>query len=204
MSLNNGFPLSLVLGSAMILLGGLQNAALAQTATIKADTGLAGVALLDPGAEVIGQELGESPCVMTNSAEDTASYWFRTADGGQVQFITNTASYHVHRGLIDTIVLRADPILPTACAKAVPAAASKAPLPLAKTGQGIALGDSIEQVEKVYGSPAKKSQQDATTRLTYIMDLGDGQHYEWTCTFKHDRLVEWAARVAPVFFEMGG
>jgi hypothetical protein len=61
------------------------------------------------------------------------------------------------------------------------------------TGKGVHLGDSMEKVLHLYGTPTEQFRVGSMVRLRYYSERERGRYYEWSLVFRKDRLVEWAA-----------
>ena len=135
------------------------------------------VAGKDTGSEV-ERKLGRTACLMPNSTGDTISYLYNV--------VGQKGGYYLRldiNGRVDAITVSQDPPIVGVCY-----APMHASLPL-KTGKGVALGATIDEVITLYGQPTARFSVGPMARLRYeaIYD----RPYEWDLVFRNGRLVEW-------------
>jgi hypothetical protein len=193
-------------GAAALLMGLLPGNGWAFSEDVErtGDTELATVFLIKDGEMELMEKLGSNPCVIPGSSKDTVAYLYQTADGRYLQFVVNKASYDVDYGRVEVMTMSLNPIVSAACYQPVGGSLDGRSLNVS-TGLGVRLGDSLEKVRDVYGSPSEtRSDGMPVVTVRYRWDREADHLYEWTLVFRDGQLVEWTAEAIPYFIEMPG
>ena len=129
-------------------------------------------------AHEVEHKLGRTACLMPNATGDTISYLYNIA-GKQGQYYLRLDV----NGHVDAMTVSQDPPIAGVCYAPVHVS-----LP-AKTGKGIELGATIEDVVKMYGEPTERFSVGPMARYRYVAMYH--QTFEWDLVFRNGRLVEW-------------
>jgi hypothetical protein len=121
--------------------------------------------------------------------------------------VVNVSPSDVHYRLVESMTMSAEPSVSVTCY--TPSQASQASvnsgLSEIRTGRGVRLGNSIDQIMNLYGEPNEKQVVNThEVRLRYDLGYETERYYQWTLTFRDGRLVEWTAESIPFFIEVGG
>lgn len=135
------------------------------------------VAGKDTGLEV-ERKLGRTACLMPNATGDTISYLYNIVGQDGHYYLRLDVNGHV-----DAITVSQDPPIAGVCYAPVHAS-----LP-ARTGKGIELGATIDDVLKMYGEPMERFAVGPMARFRYVAMYD--RSFEWDLVFRNGRLVEW-------------
>ena len=131
----------------------------------------------DTGSEV-EKKLGRTACLMPNATGDTISYLYNIAGQKGPYYLRLDVNGHV-----DAMTVYQDPPIAGVCCAPVHVS------PSAKTGKGIELGATIDEVVKLYGEPTERFAVGPMARYRYVAMYH--QSFEWDLVFRNGRLVEW-------------
>ncbi|HLZ32509.1 MAG TPA: hypothetical protein VKP13_00735 [Nitrospira sp.] len=165
------------LGVLFLLLLGSQTFAGAATPG-PSDWELATVVAGKDTAPEVEQKLGRTACLMPNATGDTISYLYNIAGQKGPYYLRLDVNGHV-----DAMTVSQDPPIAGVCYAPVHVA-----LP-AKTGKGIELGATIDEVVKLYGEPTERFSVGPMARYRYVAMYH--RAFEWDLVFRNGRLVEW-------------
>ena len=154
------------------------NALALETARGPSDWELADVIAGKDGAGDVEQKLGNSPCLVPSFSGETVSYLYNVSGKRKPHYLRLEVN-----GLVDAITLSQDPPLAGVCY-----APAKVSQPI-RTGKGIELGASIDDVLKIYGEPTERFAVGPMARYRYVAMYD--RTYEWNLVFRNGRLVEW-------------
>jgi hypothetical protein len=129
-------------------------------------------------APEVERKLGLSPCLVPNSTGDTISYLYNVPGTKGPSYLRLDVNGHV-----DAITVSQDPPIVGVCY-----APMSVSLPV-RTGKGIELGATIDDVIKLYGEPTARFAVGPMARLKY--EAMYDRPYEWNLVFRNGRLVEW-------------
>jgi hypothetical protein len=166
------------------------------------DTELASIILVEDQSNDVQRKLGR-PCVVPTSNHETVSYVYQSGDGSYLRFVVNASPSDVHYRLVESMTMSVQPTISMTCY--TPSHVSVNEKLPRRTGKGIQLGDSLDQIRAMYGDP--NDTQIVNTqeiRLQYNSGYETDQYYQWTLTFRDSHLVEWTAEAIPFFIEAGG
>lgn len=135
------------------------------------------VAGKDTGHEV-ERKLGRTACLMPNATGDTISYLYNIVGQKGPYYLRLDVNGHV-----DAMTVSQDPPIAGVCYAPVHAS-----LP-AKTGKGIELGATVDEVVKLYGEPTERFSVGPMARFRYVAMYD--RSFEWDLVFRNGRLVEW-------------
>jgi hypothetical protein len=133
-------------------------------------------------APEVEQKLGRSPCLVPNSTGDTISYLYNIPGQKGTYYLRLDVNGHV-----DAITVSQDPPIAGVCYAPVHVS-----IP-AKTGKGIELGATIDEVVKLYGEPTERFTVGPMARYRYVAMYH--QSFEWDLVFRNGRLVEWTVSI---------
>ena len=139
-------------------------------------------AIVMPGDKVsdVVRKLASEACEVSASGQERVSMFYQSADGTYLQF-------EVKADGIESMMMSVDPIISGVCSALVGRSVDIG------TGKGVHLGDSIEKVLRLYGTPTQQFTVGSLVRFRYFSERERGRYYEWSLVFRKDRLVEWAA-----------
>ena len=129
-------------------------------------------------AHEVERKLGRTACLMPNSTGDTISYLYNVAGQKGPYYLRLDVNGHV-----DAITISQDPPIAGVCY--APTSASFR----AKTGKGLELGATTDEVVTLYGEPTARFAVGPMARLRYVAMYD--RPYEWNLVFRNGRLVEW-------------
>jgi hypothetical protein len=144
------------------------------------DTKLATIVLPVDKVSDIVRKLASEPCAVPAPDAETVSLFYQSADGAYLRF-------EVNPGGIQSMTMSVDPIIAGVCSAPVARSLNIV------TGKGVHLGDSMETVLHLYGSPTQQFSVGSLVRLRYYSERERDRYYEWSLVFRKDSLVEWAA-----------
>ena len=130
------------------------------------------------GPRDVQQKLGTAPCLVPSESGETMSYLYHVAGAHDPFFVRLEMNGH-----LDAITLSKDPPIAGVC---------YAPAHLSgpvRTGRGLQLGASTEDVTKLYGRPTENFTVGALARFRYVVMYD--RRYEWDLVFRNGHLVEW-------------
>lgn len=137
-----------------------------------------------PGDKVsdVVRKLASEPCEVSapGQEQEIVSMFYQSADGTYLRFEVNADG-------IESMMMSVDPIISGVCSGPV------SRLVDIGTGKRVHLGDSIEKVLRLYGTPTQEFTVGSLVRFRYFSERERGRYYEWSLVFRKDRLVEWAA-----------
>ena len=154
----------------------------------------------DTGADVI-RKLG-TPCIVQSPEKKSAFYLYRR-DGGYLTLGVNESPSDVQYQLVESIAMTVDPVVDAICYTRI-GQATLGTLGDMGAEKGARLGDSIDEVLRLYGPPAEQvTTSGSELRLRYDTGYEADRYYEWQLAFRDGRLVEWTSAVFPFFIEVG-
>lgn len=130
------------------------------------------------GPREVEQKLGNSPCLVPSTSGETISYLYNVQSKEGHYFLRLEVN-----GQVDAITVSKDPPLSGVCYSPV-----KWAVPV-RTGKGVQLGATIDDVVKLYGKPTETFTVGPLSRYRYVSMLD--RLYEWDLVFRNGRLVEW-------------
>jgi hypothetical protein len=119
-----------------------------------------------------------------------------------LQFIVNVVPSDVYSGLVESMTMSVEEIVPAACYRSTDVSTKSRTVP-PSSGKGIRLGDSLQAVMLAYGQPIDIRKVGPRTALRYESELDGDRFTEWLLSFHKDRLVKWTVRSFPFFIEVG-
>jgi hypothetical protein len=129
-------------------------------------------------AHEVERKLGKTACLMPNSTGDTISYLYNVAGQKGPYYLRLDVNGHV-----DAMTISQDPPIAGVCY--APTSVSFR----AKTGKGLELGATTDEVVTLYGEPSARFAVGPMARLRYVAMYD--RPYEWNLVFRNGRLVEW-------------
>jgi hypothetical protein len=156
-----------------------------------------------PYDQALTQQLGKPLCVLHHASAGTASYYFQSGHGATMTVVVNELRWAVDSSHVIAVNVAANTLLPNGCAGLTQTSLHNIVYELAAGPGHVRLGDSLEHVMQILGSPEASSRHDGLTHLEYSWDLSLYRTDHWTLSFNEGHLVEWTIRTLPVFFEVG-
>lgn len=154
-------------------------------------TALAGAAAVGPSdwelatvvaghdtAPEVEKKLGPTACLVPNSTGDTISYLYNVAGAKGPNYLRLDVNGHV-----GAITVSQDPPIVGVCYAPMRVSLS------VKTGKGLELGATLDDVMKLYGEPTERFVVGPMARFRYVAMYD--RPYEWDLVFRNGRLVEW-------------
>lgn len=126
----------------------------------------------------VERKLGQTACLMPNATGDTVSYLYNVAAPKGAYYLRLDVNGHV-----DAMTVSQDPPIVGVCY-----APMRTSSPI-RTGKGIELGATMEDVIKLYGEPTARFTVGPMARLRY--ETMYHRPFEWDLVFRNGRLVEW-------------
>jgi len=127
----------------------------------------------------VERKLGDAPCLVPSERNETVSYFYN---------VPGAEGHHYYlrlevNGKVDAITVAKDPPLTGVCYAPVRQTVA------VRTGKGLQLGATTEEVIRLYGKPTENFSVGPIVRFRYLAVL-DQQH-EWDLVFRNGHLVEW-------------
>ncbi len=129
-------------------------------------------------AREVETKLGHAPCLLPSSSGDTLSYLYNITGKEGALYLR-----FVITDRVTSMTLSKDPPIAGVCygpaEKAIPP----------RTGKGVELGATMDDVTRLYGRPTESFSVGPLTRYRYVTVAG--LHCEWDLVFRNKRLAEW-------------
>jgi hypothetical protein len=143
------------------------------------DRVLAGVTVGKDGPREVERKWGPAPCLVPSLSGEEMSYLYHVPSAKGSSFLRLEVNAHVN-----AITISEDPPLTGVCY-----APLQLPTPI-RTGKGLHLGLTTEEVTNIYGKPVESFAVGSMMRFRYAAMLD--RPYEWDLVFRNGRLVEWS------------